>query len=119
MKYNRHLKAIGLKKEDVPSYWFEGEERQKEDKEGFREVEFYNLYTLFDCFIYSYLMEGRDIYMRFPPTKLEKEKWEEVYNKILKAFKLRLTVDTPSKNQQKQIEYGMRLFIKYYDYLWF
>lgn len=118
MQYNQHLKDIGLKKSNVPSYWFEGEERQKPDKNGFREVEFYNLYYLFDCFIYSYLMEGRETFIRFTPNPLEYDKWVEIYDKILKAFRLRLTVENPTKNQKKQINYGMRLFIKYYDCLW-
>ena len=120
MKYNRHLKAIGLKKKDIPSYWFEGEERQKEDKDGFREVEFYDLDKLFSCFIYSYLCEFRENHMYSYPGSLRSMKeWEDILDKMIKAFKLKLTVSYPSKNQQKQINYGMRLFIKYYRSLWY
>ena len=123
MKYNRHLKALNIKKKDIPSYWFEGEERQKEDKDGFREVEFYNLYHHFDCLIYSYLCEFRENHMYgYPIFLLNKggmRKWEEILDKIIKAFKLRLTIEHPNKTQQKQIDYGMRLFIKYYNNLWY
>lgn len=41
---------------------------------------------------------------------------------MIEAFRLQIDLDTssdlPSKNKQKKINYGMRLFIKYYNHLW-
>lgn len=41
---------------------------------------------------------------------------------MIEAFKLQIdldsSIDLPSKNRRKKINYGMRLFIKYYNYLW-
>lgn len=59
------------------------------------------------------------------------EKWQEYVDKMIKAFELMLKEDDYwdlaksneeniriSKNIQKQIKYGLRLFIKYFNSLW-
>ena len=40
---------------------------------------------------------------------------------MIEAFKLQIENDNYneiSKNRQKKINYGMRLFVKYYNHLW-
>ena len=56
---------------------------------------------------------------------MEAEQWEDIINKMVKAFRLYIEEDktdfdsVQSKNKQKQIKYGMRLFIKYFGHLWY
>ena len=67
------------------------------------------------------------------PCGLTHEKWEEIVNSMIEAFRLliieedysqRYTMTDKewkqrSKNRQKKINYGMRMFIKYYENLWY
>lgn len=51
------------------------------------------------------------------------EKWKEIIDKMIEAFRLQIDLDEninniDSKNRKKKINYGMRLFIKYYNHLW-
>lgn len=119
MKYNHYLKEIGLRMRDVPSYFHDGEKCQRPNKEGFREAEFYNLNIHLACYIYSYLCEGRDIMIENPSFGMTKAKWVEIYDKMIKGFRLYLTVQNPTKSQQKAINFGFRLFVKYFDALWY
>ena len=59
------------------------------------------------------------------------EQWEDIIKKMIKGFELYIKHDEPnyllsekerkkmSKNRQKKIEYGFRLFIKYFGHLWY
>ena len=62
------------------------------------------------------------------------EQWKDIIDKMIEAFKLQILEDNTwdrfqypneaerikaSKNRQKKINYGMRLFIKYYNHLWY
>jgi hypothetical protein len=64
---------------------------------------------------------------------MEHQKWVEIVDAMIEAFKLLiieedtserwLMTDTQwkqkSKNKQKKINYGLRMFIKYYGNLWY
>ena len=62
---------------------------------------------------------------------MTEEQWKDILSKMIKAFKLYCINEdrdiiiseqerkASSKNRQKQINYGMRLFIKYFSHLWY
>ena len=65
------------------------------------------------------------------PSNLTFEKWQEYIDKMIKAFELILKRDyywdssksneeniRVSKNVSKQIKFGLNLFVKYFEDLW-
>ena len=121
LTYNHYLEELGIKKTDFP---FGDEEwnddpRYEVDEEGFRECEFWSLDYSLACYIYSHLCYFRDYCLYGHPLYVTEEQWEKILNKMIKGFKLYITENSPSKNQQKQIAYGMKLFVKHFGGLWF
>ena len=135
MKFNHYLEELGIKSTDFP---FGNDDclddpRYKEDEEGFKNAEFWSLDFTMACYIYSHLCYFKDYCLVGYPAGLTGEKWEEILNKMIKAFKLYIEPDNneddlllsneqrriKSKNKQKQITYGMKLFIKYFSNLWY
>ena len=59
------------------------------------------------------------------------DEWKSIIDKMIEAFKLMIIADESynlisskemknySKNRRKKINYGLRLFIKYYNHLWY
>ena len=122
IQLNKYLKEIGIDEH----YWlFEknninNDKRYQPDQDGFINAETFNLDTVLSMHIYSYLCYFRDNCLVGHPASLEFEEWKEIINKIIEAFKLQI-IDSNniiSKNKQKKIKYGMRLFIKYYNDFW-
>ena len=73
--------------------------------------------------IYSYLCYFRDNCLVGHPGSMTFEKWKEIIDRMIEAFRLQIDLDEninniDSKNKQKKINYGMRLFIKSYNHLW-
>lgn len=132
MKFNHYYKELNLSEYDFP---FEKNEdildRNIEDEEGFTATEFFSLDYSLALYIYGRLRYFQDHCMVGHPACMTMEKWEEILKKIIKSFKLYIeeeTIDytksqaerlTLSKNRQKQINYGFRLFIKYFGNLWY
>lgn len=134
LKYNHYLKELGIKETDYPfgdNGYEEGDSRYEEDEEGFRSSEFWSLDFTLACYIYSHLCYFRDNCLVGHPAFLTEEKWDEILNKMIKAFKLYIEPNEDdffiskeqkeiiSKNKQKQINYGMKLFVKYFPHLWY
>lgn len=125
LKYNHYLKELGIKETDYPfgdNGYEEGDSRYEEDEEGFRSSEFWSLDFTLACYIYSHLCYFRDNCLVGHPTYMTFEQWQVIINKMIKAFELYIKPDNeiiPSKNKQKQINYGMKLFIKYFGHLWY
>lgn len=120
---NKYLREIGIDE----NYWLfadrnNGDKRYEPDEDGFINAETFNLDATLSMCIYSYLCYFRDNCMVGHPGFMTFEEWETIINKMIEAFKLQIDLDTssdlPSKNKQKKINYGMRLFIKYYNHLW-
>ena len=120
---NKYLKEIGIDE----NYWLfkdrkNGDKKCIPDEDGFVEAELFNLDSTFSMYIYSHLCYFRDHCLVGHPSSMTFEQWKEIINKMIEAFKLQIdldsSIDLPSKNRRKKINYGMRLFIKYYNCLW-
>lgn len=133
MKYTHYYAELGLKPTDWP---FEEHEdiigRNIADEEGFVSQEFFSLDYSLALYIYGRLRYFQDNCLVGYPMNMTEEEWQDILNKMIKAFKLYCIKDEPqdltmsdaerlniSKNRRKQINYGMRLFIKYFHNLWY
>ena len=123
VQLNKYLREIGINEE----YWLFQKEMQKQDiryvpdEEGFINAEMFNLDVSLSMYIYSQLCYFRDHCLVGHPSFMTFKQWEDTIDKMIEAFKLQIIEDNNilSKNKQKKINYGMRLFIKYYNHLWF
>ena len=122
LQLNKYLRELGIDE----NYWlFKDEEdgRYKPDEDGFVNAETFNLDATLSMVIYSYLCYFRDNCLVGHPGSMTFEKWKEIIDKMIEAFRLQIDLDEninniDSKNRRKKINYGMRLFIKYYNCLW-
>lgn len=133
VQINKYLRNIGINEKN---YWVIAEDpgndsRYKEDEEGFINAETWNLSTTLAMINYSYLCYFREHCMYAYPSNLTFEKWQEYIDKMIKAFELILKRDyywdssksneeniRVSKNVSKQIKFGLNLFVKYFEDLW-
>ena len=130
IKLNKYLREIGI----------DADPRYLPDEEGFVDAEFFSLDTSLSLYIYSHLcyfreycLYGYSCYFSERYKERAGDKWKEILDKMIEAFKLLIIEDTSykdnlgekkkqyllSKNKTKKIKYGMRLFIKYYQDLWY
>lgn len=134
MKINKYLRNIGI---DENTYWVikdkvAGDFRYEEDEDGFIEAETWNLNITLAMMNYSYLCYFREHCLKSYPCDLTFEKWKEYIDKMIEAFELILTdKDEPniselgieqfkiqSKRRNKRINFGLRLYAKYFNDLW-
>ena len=151
MKINKYLKELGLDWYDLPGNYdkkLEEEKpgvaaadcRNKEDEEGVCNYEFFSLGYTLSLFIYSKLCYFRehiaDIVTpgcltscynysneeeRKKQSAAAHQKWLEIVDKIIEAFKLQITGEREGYegiDRETQRE-GMQLFIEYYNCLWY
>lgn len=122
LKLNKYLRELGI---DENFYLFNEKEKQsdyryKEDEDGFVPAECWNLDTTFAMYIYSHLCYFRDNCNYGHPGNLSEEQWNNILNKMINGFKLLITNETDvSKTRRKKIDYGLRLFAKYFSALWY
>lgn len=132
MKYTHYYAELGLKEDD---FLFEKSEdvcdRNIPNEEGFSGIEFFSLDYSLAIYIYGRLRYFQDNCLYGYPNGMTEEKWKKILAKMIKGFKLYCTKEDEyfllpekerkarSKNRQKQITYGMRLFIKYFSHLWY
>lgn len=122
LKLNKYLRELGI---DENFYLFNEKEKQsdyryKEDEDGFVPAECWNLDTTFAMYIYSHLCYFRDNCNYGHPGNLSEEQWNNILNKMINGFKLLITNETDvSKTRRKKINYGLRLFAKYFSALWY
>ena len=124
LQLNKYLRELEIDE----NYWLfknaknNDDNRYLPDEDGFVNAETFNLDATLSMIIYSYLCYFRDNCLVGHPGSMTFEKWKEIIDKMIEAFKLQIdldsNIDLPSKNRQKKINYGMRLFIKYYNHLW-
>lgn len=132
MKYTHYYEELGLTPEDFPFERYNDIcDRNVPDKEGFSEIEFFSLDYSLALYIYGRLRYFQDNCLYGCPNGMTQKEWENILEKMIKAFKLYCTCENNdilfseqekkarSKNRQKQINYGMRLFIKYFQCLWY
>ena len=154
MKINKYLKELGFEWYDMPGVFspkLEKDEnldhvaaadcRNKEDKEGFCDYEFFSLDNTLSLFIYSKLCYFREYiaplctpgcltpnkynwendHEREQANKAAHDKWLSILDKMILAFKIDLIgpregyegIDREAKRE------GMQLFIEYYSCLWY
>lgn len=123
---NKYLKELGIDE----NYWLFrdkqlNDNRYKTDEDGFIPAEFWNLDSTLAMYIYSHLCYFRDNCNVGHPGNMSEEKWNKILDDMITAFKLLIEKDETdyhsieSKNRQKKIRYGLRLFIKYLYDLWY
>ena len=123
---NKYLKELGIDE----NYWLFrdkqlNDNRYKPDEDGFIPAEFWNLDSTLAMYIYSHLCYFRDNCNVGHPGNMSEEKWNKILDDMITAFKLLIEKDETdyhsieSKNRQKKIRYGLRLFIKYLYDLWY
>lgn len=135
LKPNKYLKELGIDE----NYWLfsksnQGDPRYVPDEEGFVDAEHFNLDTSLSLYIYSQLCYFRDYPMTCgTPMGMTHEQWENTVNAMIEAFRLLIIEEDysdrwimtdkqwkqQSKNKRKKINYGLRMFIKYYNNLWY
>lgn len=133
MRINKYLRDIGINEEN---YWIltekGGDPRYEEDEDGFIEAETWELNTTLAMINYSYLCYFREHCLHSYPIGLTFEKWQEYIDKMIEAFKLIIiegnNLDTnelgaeefriQSKRRNKKINFGLRLYAKYFNNLW-
>lgn len=133
LKPNKYLKEIGIDE----NYWLFNKNNQNDlryvpDEEGFVDAEHFNLDTTLSLYIYSQLCYFKEYCIKYAtPVGLTHEKWVEIVDLMIEAFKLMIVEDTNSltrnrkeqyyfsKNKRKKINYGLKLFIKYFHNLWY
>ena len=122
LKLNKYLRELGI---DENFYLFDEKMKQldcryKEDENGFVPAECWNLDTTFAMYIYSHLCYFRDNCNYGHPGNLSEEQWNNILNKMINGFKLLITNEIDvSKTRRKKIDYGLRLFAKYFSALWY
>lgn len=126
LQLNKYLKELGIDE----NYWLFrdkqlNDNRYKPDEDGFIPAEFWNLDSTLTMYIYSHLCYFRDNCNVGHPGNMSEEKWNKILDDMIIAFKLLIEKDETdyhsieSKNRQKKIRYGLRLFIKYLYDLWY
>lgn len=126
LQLNKYLKELGIDE----NYWLFrdkqlNDNRYKPDEDGFIPAEFWNLDSTLAMYIYSHLCYFRDNCNVGHPGNMSEEKWNKILDDMIIAFKLLIEKDgtdyhsIESKNRQKKIRYGLRLFIKYLYDLWY
>ena len=133
LKPNKYLRELGIDE----NYWLFNKDNQEDpryipDEDGFVDAEHFNLDTTLSLYIYSQLCYFRDYPMTcVTPMGMTHEQWEEIVNSMITAFKLMIVADNESwrltdkerkyhsKNRNKKINHGLRMFIKYYHNLWY
>lgn len=118
--------------------------RNKEDEEGFSEREFFNLDYTMALWIYSRLCyfkeyisplatpgclsclsgfgeSGKTEEERKILGKAKADKWQEILDKMIEAFKLKIVGSEEGYEgiDAAKIREGMQAFIDYYDCLWY
>lgn len=147
MKNNKYLKELGLEWYDLPGNYKKKLEnnrwlgdrpaadcRNKEDKEGFCEYEFFNLGYTLDLYIYSklcYFREyiavictpGRFISKLGDRSNKDQEKdnelWLSVLDQMIEGFKLSIAGDLNEAEDRYKIVRARQLLAEYWDCLWF
>lgn len=126
LQLNKYLKELGIDE----NYWLFkdkqlNDNRYRPDEDGFIPAEFWNLDNTLAMYIYSHLCYFRDNCNVGHPGNMSEEKWNKILDDMIIAFKLLIEKDETdyhsieSKNRQKKIRYGLRLFIKYLYDLWY
>ena len=126
LKPNKYLREIGIDE----NFWLfkdakSGDDRYKPDEDGFVNAEFWNLDSTFAMYIYSHLCYFKEHCNVGHPGNMTWKQWNKCLDDMITAFKLLIEKENynltkiQSKNKEKKIKYGLRLFAKYFNTLWY
>ena len=135
LKPNKYLRELGIDEK----YWLFDKSNQFDpryvpDEEGFVDAEHFSLDTSLSLYIYSQLCYFREYCADCgTPCGMTHEQWIRIIDAMIEAFKLMIIEEDNSdrwllskkeqhylsKNKQKKINFGLRMFIKYYHNLWY
>ena len=132
LKPNKYLKELGIDEH----YWLfdksnQDDNRYVPDEEGFVDAEHFSLDTSLSLYIYSQLCYFKEYCLYGTPMGMSIEKWTGILDAMIEGFRLLIVEEQvepwlsnkeryiSSKNRQKKINYGLRMFIKYYHCLWY
>ena len=121
LKPNKYLREIGIDE----NFWLfkdakSGDDRYKPDEDGFVNAEFWNLDSTFAMYIYSHLCYFKEHCNVGHPGNMTWKQWNKCLDDMITAFRLLVEEDkitdyksVQSKNREKKINYGLRLFAKH------
>lgn len=122
MKYNHYLDELGFCEEE----WMydnqnSPDHRYRQNDEGFIPAMFYDLDVSLGMIIYSHLRYFKDNCLHSHPSGMTMEEWQSIVDKMIDAFKGMVVEDEyrMSKRRKRALKQGLRLFIKYYQHLWY
>ena len=127
LKPNKYLREIGIDE----NFWLfkdakSGDDRYKPDEDGFVNAEFWNLDSTFAMYIYSHLCYFKEHCNVGHPGNMTWKQWNKCLDDMITAFRLLVEEDKitdyksmQSKNREKKINYGLRLFAKHFRALWY
>ena len=124
LQLNKYLREIGIDE----NYWLfknQNDARYEPDEEGFIAAEYWNLDATLAMIIYSSLRYFKDHCNYGCPGDMTKEQWDKCLNNMIIAFELLVKEENynltkmQSKNKEKKIKYGLRLFAKHFNNLWY
>lgn len=124
LQLNKYLKEVGIDE----NYWLfkqSSDERYKPDEEGFVAAEYWNLDATLAMIIYSSLRYFKDYCNYGHPGSMSDKQWDKCLDDMITAFELLVREEDyhetkiQSKNKEKKIKYGLRLFAKYFRALWY
>ena len=127
LKPNKYLREIGIDE----NFWLfkdakSGDDRYKPDEDGFVNAEFWNLDSTFAMYIYSHLCYFKEHCNVGHPGNMSWKQWNKCLDDMITAFRLLVEEDkitdyksVQSKNREKKINYGLRLFAKHMRSLWY
>lgn len=127
LKPNKYLKEIGIDED----FWLfkdakSGDSRYQPDEDGFVNAEFWNLDSTFAMYIYSHLCYFKEHCNVGHPGNMTWKQWNKCLDDMITAFRLLVEEDKitdyksiQSKNREKKINYGLRLFAKHMRSLWY
>ena len=127
LKPNKYLREIGIDE----NFWLfkdakSGDDRYKPDEDGFINAEFWNLDSTFAMYIYSHLCYFKEHCNVGHPGNMTWKQWNKCLDDMITAFRLLVEEDkitdyksVQSKNREKKINYGLRLFAKHMRSLWY
>ena len=127
LKPNKYLREIGIDE----NFWLfkdakSGDDRYKPDEDGFVNAEFWNLDSTFAMYIYSHLCYFKEHCNVGHPGNMTWKQWNKCLDDMIIAFRLLVEEDKitdyksmQSKNREKKINYGLRLFAKHMRSLWY
>ena len=126
LKPNKYLREIGIDE----NFWLfkdakSGDDRYKPAEDGFVNAEFWNLDSTFAMYIYSHLCYFKEHCNVGHPGNMTWKQWNKCLDDMITAFKLLIEKENynltkiQSKNKEKKIKYGLRLFAKHFNNLWY